>query len=204
MAKKSTAQLADKAVAALLDLAVERGWRSVSLADVARQGGLSLADLHGEFRTKRDILSRFLDGLDAAQMAGDLPDPQASPRDCLFEVMMRRFEAMRGHRAAVKAILADAAFDPSMWPGGVKRILGSAALMLEAAGISTSGISGRIKVKGLAGIYLSVLRTWLDDDADGMDRTMATLDRALGRIESVATVLCRGRHAGDRVPDATA
>lgn len=204
MAKKSTTQPAEKAVHALLELAAERGWRSVSLVDVARQGAIPLGDLHAEFRTKWDILSRFLDGLDAAQMTGDLPDPEASLRDSLFEVMMRRFEAMRPHRLAVRAILTDAACDPFLWPGGAKRILGSAALMLEAAGVSTSGIRGRIKVKGLAGVYLVVLRTWLADDSDGMDRTMAALDRALGRVESLATVFCRGRHTGDRTSNATA
>ena len=204
MAKKSSTRPAEKAVQALLDLVAERGWRSVSLADVARHGGILLGDLHAEFRTKWDILAHYLDSLDAAQMTGDLPDPQTSVRDSLFEVMMRRFEAMRPHRQAVKAILADAAFDPYLWPGGIKRIMETAALMLEAAGVSTSGIRGRFKVKGVAGLYLSVLRTWLDDDTDGMDRTMAALDRALGRVESVATVLCRGRQAGDGVSDSVA
>ncbi|HIJ62730.1 MAG TPA: TetR family transcriptional regulator [Rhodospirillaceae bacterium] len=192
MAKKSTSQQADKAVLALLELAAESGWRGISLADVARRSGMSLAELHGEFKSKWGILVRFLDGLDSAQMTGDLPDPEASLRDRLFEVIMRRFEAMRPHRQAIRAILSGTARDPAMWPGGAKRILGSAALMLEAAGVSSSGLRGRIKVKGLAGLYLKVLRVWLDDDGDGMDRTMAALDRALGRVETVAVVLCRG------------
>ena len=204
MAKKSTSQQADKAVLALLELAAESGWRGVSLADVARRSELSLAELHVEFHSKGGILGRFLDGLDAAQMTGELPDPEASPRDRLFEVVMRRFEAMRPHRQAIRAILSGTAADPWMWPGGVTRVLGSAALMLEAAGISSSGLGGRIKAKGLAGLYLGVLRVWLSDDGEDMDRTMAALDRALGRVETLAVVLCRGRSARETASDAAA
>lgn len=203
MAKKAqnTSQRADKAVRALLDLAAERGWRAISLADIARRGEISLVDLHAEFGSKWDIVSHFLDGLDAAQMAGELPDPQAGVRDRLFEVMMRRFDAMRPDREAIRAILLETAADPCMWPRGARRIAGSVALMLEAAGVSSSGMIGRIRVKGLAGIYLAVLKTWLDDDSEGGDRTMAALDRALGRAESVVLLLCRGRR--EMVSDAT-
>ena len=55
--------------------------------------------------------------------------------------------------------------------------------MLHAAGIGTDGVEGGLKVAGLASVYASVFRTWLDDDDPGLARTMAALDRRLRRGE---------------------
>ena len=38
-----------------------------------------------------------------------------------------------------------------------------------------------IRAQGLALLFASVLRTWVDDDDAGLARTMAALDRALAR-----------------------
>ena len=42
-----------KAVKAALDLAKERDWGDITLADIARAAGLSLADLRREFAARR-------------------------------------------------------------------------------------------------------------------------------------------------------
>jgi hypothetical protein len=38
-----------------------------------------------------------------------------------------------------------------------------------------------VRAQGLAMLFASVLRTWVDDDDEGQARTMAALDRALAR-----------------------
>jgi hypothetical protein len=53
--------------------------------------------------------------------------------------------------------------------------------MLTAAGIGAAGPRGMIRAQGLAALFASVLRTWVNDDDPGQARTMAALDRALGR-----------------------
>ena len=53
--------------------------------------------------------------------------------------------------------------------------------MLTAAGIGASGPRGMVRAQGLALLFGSVLRTWVNDDDPGLARTMAALDRALGR-----------------------
>jgi len=53
--------------------------------------------------------------------------------------------------------------------------------MLTAAGIGASGPRGIIRAQGLAMLFASVLRTWVDDKDSDQARTMAALDRALGR-----------------------
>ena len=48
-----------KAVRAAFDLAKERGWGDISLADIAQAANLSLADLRREFSCKTDIITRL-------------------------------------------------------------------------------------------------------------------------------------------------
>ncbi|MGH9810464.1 MAG: hypothetical protein ACRD9W_24995, partial [Terriglobia bacterium] len=62
--------------------------------------------------------------------------------------------------------------------------LSSQHWMLQAAGIGTEGPLGGLRVSGLAVIYASVFRIWLDDEDPGLARTMAALDRRLRRGES--------------------
>jgi hypothetical protein len=59
--------------------------------------------------------------------------------------------------------------------------VGSMQWMLSAADINAAGPKGVLRGQGLALLYASVLRTWLEDDDPGLARTMAALDRALSR-----------------------
>lgn len=61
--------------------------------------------------------------------------------------------------------------------------------MMEAAGIETLGLRGALKVAGLTGVYLKVLKTWTEDDSPDLAKTMAALDKDLGRAESFANTL---------------
>jgi hypothetical protein len=82
---------------------------------------------------------------------------------------------------------------------GLQQLLRSLAAMLEAARISSSGVKGLIRTKGLAAIYLATLRIWLRDDSPDMAKTMASLDGHLRRVEALAGRL-RGRRAAAGEP----
>ena len=92
---------------------------------------------------------------------------------------MSRFDALQTYRPALRSIAASAQPDPAL----ARAVLASQAWMLHAAGIGTDGVEGGLKVAGLASVYASVFRTWLDDDDPGLARTMAALDRRLRRGE---------------------
>ena len=53
--------------------------------------------------------------------------------------------------------------------------------MLDAAGIDAAGPRGAIRAQGTAALFAGVLRVWVDDDDEGLARTLAALDRALAR-----------------------
>lgn len=169
-------------VDAAMELVAERGWRGLSLGEVAVRARLPLAEVVEHFETKADILVGFLSRLDAQVLRGEV-EMGEPVRDRLFDVVMRRFEAMAPHKPAVRAILRESGDDPYTLFCGAARFFRSMALMLEAAGISASGLAGVLRVEGLAAIYLLIFRTWLRDDSPDMAKTMASLDRYLRRAE---------------------
>jgi len=169
-------------IAAALDLAVSQGWPSVSLNGIAAAAGVRLSDLYSLFPSRQAILAGFSHDIDA-RVLNDLPPPEAgdTPRDRLFDVLMRRFDALEPHKPAMEALLRVAPRDPLGAICSFATLLQSMAWMLEAAGLPAAGLRGALRAKALAVVYLTVLRTWLSDDSPDKARTMAALD---GRLRS--------------------
>lgn len=176
-----------------LELAAERGWRAISLSDIAAAAKVPLSQLYAIYPTKTAILDAFERELDAQVLvAAEKEAPEGSARDRLFDVLMLRFDALEPYRKAVKAILIGARRDPLLVLASLGQFMRSMAIMLEAAGISSAGVPGAIRAQGLAAIYLATLRVWLEDESEDKAKTMAALDSRLRRAESWAWVLDRG------------
>ena len=188
MVKK--AEIPRHIVVTALELAATQGWRDTTLADIAEAAKLSLADVHAHYPSKDAILAAFAKGIDAEVLAARDPElGDQPPRDRLFDVLMRRFDALAPHREAMRAIVRDSLGDPRAALCGACILARSMSWMLEAAGLGAAGPCGLLRVKGLALVYVSVLRVWLDDDSDDMAPTMAALDRRLRQAESLVMLL---------------
>ena len=59
---------------------------------------------------------------------------------------------------------------------------------LDAAGVSTSGIAGALKVKFLVGVYLRALRVWLSDETEDFAKTMKVVDQSLAQAEALGGI----------------
>jgi AcrR family transcriptional regulator len=173
----------DRLVTAALTLAARQGWRNTGLGEIAREAGLPLAEAYAACSSKLAILAAWHRRIDrvALEGAGEMGDE--TPRDRLFDLLMRRFDALQASRVAVRALLRDSLGDPGALLGA-PLLLRSMGWMLEAAGVSAAGWLGRLRVQLLAGLYLSVLRVFLEDESADLTRTMAVLDRRLRRAES--------------------
>jgi AcrR family transcriptional regulator len=187
MAKKAQAKPADpskRVIDAALRLAAERGWSAVALADIAGAAAMSLADLYALYPSKTAILEALSRDVDRQVLGGLDAEASETPRDRLFDVLMRRFDALAAYREGLAAVARDARRDPAILLCGAEQLMRSMAAMLEAAGISSSGLAGALKTKGLAAIYLATLRDWFGDDTADKAKTMAALDGRLRRAES--------------------
>jgi len=103
------------------------------------------------------------------------------PRERLFDVLMRRIEAMAPYREATRSLMKSAACNPGLAFALNGLAVRSQTWMMTAANIDAAGPRGMIRAQGLAALFASVLRTWVDDEDEGLARTMAALDRALAR-----------------------
>lgn len=178
-------------VRSALDLAAETGWRRLTMSEIAARAGVSLADLYAQFPTKWTILCGLSRLVDKAMLEPGAPDPAEAPRDRLFEVLMRRFDALAPHRTGVLAVLKDLPGDPVAAFAQLFPLHLSMRWALELAGIPPQGLIGAAKVQVLKGIYVLVLRVWRDDASTDLGRTMAELDRRLRQAEQLANIFDR-------------
>jgi AcrR family transcriptional regulator len=182
----------DRIVDAAMELVAIDGWSRLSLSQIADAAGLTLADVRTEFPVKGLILDAFFCRIDHLVLAAGPADADDSARDRLFDVMMRRFDALAPYKSGVASIFRDC-LDPTVGMIGLPCFLRSMAWMLEVAGLSSGGFIGLARVKGLALVDLAATRAWLRDDSADMAKTMAALDKALRRAESIVDMLCGGR-----------
>jgi AcrR family transcriptional regulator len=182
-------------VDALMRVVALQGWRETRLGDVAEEAGLPLAELHRHFLSKGAILCAFLRRIDQQVLDGTDPDIAAEPvRDRLFDVLMRRLDALRPHKAGVRRLGRDLLrCPPAAAAFAAGPMAASLQWMLTAARIEPWGPLQPLQVKGLGLIHLSVLRVWADDDSEDQSKTMAALDKALDRADRLVGRLRRGR-----------
>lgn len=179
-------------ISAAMGLAAEKPWSEVALADIAERAGSTLVDMRRHFASKGEILAEFTRLVDD-EMLRRAPRRSDSlqPRDALFEVIMSRFDVLEPYKGALRSIVKCGLPEPAM----IAPLLATQGWMLEAAGITSGGVGGHVRAAGLATVYASVFQTWLDDEDQGLARTMAALDRRLRRgqrtIEQVEGV-CDG------------
>jgi AcrR family transcriptional regulator len=188
-----------------LALAAERGWRELSLSAIAAAAELPLSKVYPVYRSKRDILDGLARQVDAQVLAGQ-PAAWAeedTPRDRLFDVLMRRLDVLDPYKPGIAAILRDLGRDPLAAACGMPPLMRSMAWMLEAAGIASHGVAGCLRTKGLAIVWLATLRVWLGDDSPDKARCMAALDGRLRRAEQCAAAFT-DRRRGDTPPAAAA
>jgi hypothetical protein len=143
---------------------------------------VSLATLRGEFPSLLAIYAAHVREIDRKVLAGGEAEmAEEPPRERLFDVLMRRLEALAPHKEAIRSLLRSVRRNPGLAFALNGLAVRSQQWMLTAAGIGASGPRGMLRAQGAAVMFARVLRTFVDDDDPGLARTMAALDRALAR-----------------------
>jgi hypothetical protein len=200
-----------RAVDALMNLAASRPWGEIELPDIATEAGLMLAQLRGLFPSKLAMLGGVTRIVDDAVLAGVSDDLAGEPiRERLFDLVMRRLDAMAPYKAALRRIVPVIRRDPLTLAALNRGAVNSWRYMLASVGIPTEDSLGALRVQGAVLLMARVSDTWLDDDEPELSKTMARLDRELktagrimARVEDVhrltapfrglARAICSGR-----------
>ena len=172
----------DRIVAALMALLAEKSFERIDLSEIATRAGVSLGAMRAEFPSTLAIYAAHMKAIDRAVLDGGEGDmAEEPPRERLFDVLMRRIELLTPHKEAMRSLLRSVGRNPALALALNGLAVRSQQWMLTAADIHASGPRGMLRAQGLALIWARVLRTFVNDDDEGHARTMAELDRALGR-----------------------
>ena len=176
----------DRIVEALMELAAERDWTDFGIADIATRAGVSLADFRDAFPSKGAVLAAFSKTIDRIVLDGTSSDlDQESVKERLFDVLMRRLDAMAPYKLGLESV-AEWVRGDALAAAALNQVsLNSMRFMLEAAGVETDGRTGVLKLQGLVFAWVRVLQVWFEDNEAGLARTMAALDRELQRGETL-------------------
>lgn len=178
---------------AAMRLAEGNDWDAVRLSDIAAEAGVTMAQLRSAFDSKTAIINGLMRRIDEVVLDGDDPEMAGEPaRDRLFDVLMRRFDALKPYRLALKSIMRAYRRDPFAAVAFNTRARRSMKWMLEAAGIEATGRLGRIRAQGLVFVMARTMPAFLRDKDAGLARTMAALDRALRDGEQVMRTMSTG------------
>lgn len=171
-------------LAACFDQIAAHGWSRLSIPRAAQAAGIPLDTARRRLPDRYALLLRFGARADAVTLK-DAP-PDGPPRDRLFDLVMRRIDALQAYRPGVIALLRALPFDPPAAMLLAAASLRTTSWLLEAAGIDAAGPRGQLRRAGMLAVWAWTLRAWERDDSADMAATMAALDTALGRAEQAA------------------
>ena len=185
-------------IAALWRVIAARGWPGLTMRRLAAEAGTDTATLRERFPARLELLLLHGRVIDQAVLAGTIPGQGGLARDRVFDVLMRRLDAMQPHREGILRLFEDMRRDPALALALAPQVGIAMRWMLEAAEIEAKSCQARLLAMGLAGVWLATIRAWARDDSPDMGATMAALDSALDRAERIARPL--GLLRGETAP----
>jgi AcrR family transcriptional regulator len=218
-ASKPTPDPRRQAVEALMRLVALRGWEGIELDEIAAEAAMELKTLRGLFPSKGAMLAGFARMIDDEMLADTGEDMANEPlRERLFDVMMRRIDALAPYKPALAKLMPALRRSPLELAAMNGVALNSWRYMLASAGIPTADALGQLRLQGTVLVFSRVLEAWFTDEDEGLARTMAVLDkeldkagRIMGRLEDAHRLtaplrglldsLCRGARPRRRARD---
>lgn len=174
--------------AAFNQLAAE-GWAGWSPTALAAMTGYTLDEVYDAFPVPAALAARLGRRLDKAMLAIP-PDELAglSHRERLFELLMRRFDAMAPFKPGLQRLTREARAEPELLLKSLANLDRMATWLIELAELPYRGLEARLARTTLILAYARLFRVWLDDDTADLATTMAELDKRLDQLERAANL----------------
>lgn len=188
MAKRKTESRPDILEAAFAQIA-EAGWAGWSPRSLAAVTGHDLGEVYDAFPVPAALARRLGERLDRAMLA--IPPDELeglSHRERLFELFMRRFDAMAPFKPGLRRLAREARGEPELLLTSFCALDRMAGWLIELAELPYHGLQARLARRALMVAYARLFAVWLDDDSPDLALTMAELDKRLEQLERAASL----------------
>ena len=186
MAERKSKTRPDLLEAAFTHLA-DVGWAGWSPRALAAMTGYDLGEVYDAFPTPAALAQKLAERLDKTMLA--IPPDELdglSHRERLFELFMRRFDAMAPYKPGLQRLTREARTEPELLLASLCNLDRMAHWLIELAELPYSGLEARLARASLVVAYARIFRTWLDDATPDLATTMAELDKRLDQLERAA------------------
>ncbi len=185
-------------IEALFRIIAEQGWRGVTASRLAAESGQPAAELVRRFPSRLGLLRLWGDLVTEEVERGTVPGQGGTPRDRLFDVLMRGLDALGPNKDGVSRLMRDMYTD-GVLAGALAPVFARCMpRFLAAAELDSAGPKGALRAAGLGMIWMRAVHAWSKDPSEDLGSTMAALDRVLHRAEQAARSL--GLADGDMAP----
>ena len=158
-------------------------WRKLLLEDVKKKSKIKKFDKL--IINKQDLLGKINNYFDYefSKLSGNIED--SSNKDMLFEILMIRFDILQLNRNAIISIFNSFKKNPKELIFLLPSIIDSIILMVSYTKISSNGIVGQLKIKGILLIYIATFLVWIKDETSSLEKTMTSLDNYLNNANKI-------------------
>lgn len=192
----------DRIIDALMSLATATNWRDIDVSTIADEADISLVEFRDAFPSKGTVFAAFWRRIDSEVLknAGQNTHGE-SHRERLFDLYMRRLDALASYKTALRKLLPQLCREPLTLASLNRQALNAQRFLLAAAGIRSEGALGQLRLQGAVTLFARTMEIWLKDESAELDKTMASLDRGLRRAERVNEKATGFRHVATPLCD---
>ncbi len=184
-------------------LIASHGWNDFSFTELARRSDRPLAEIYAELPGRTSLLCALGRRADEAMLA--MPPAELAelgPRERLFELVMRRLDAMAPFKEGLRVIGREARLDPMVLLTALGNLDRAASWLLDASESGLTGLKARAARRVLMLVYARTFNVWLDDATPDLATTLAELDKRLQQLEQLGRWMARARRRATGRPAA--
>ena len=176
-----------KIVETALFLLKNKNWNDLSLEEIKKKSKIQKFDKL--IKNKKAIIKKINEYFDYKLSFRLKNIEQSNNKDMIFEILMMRFDILQKYRKGILSIFNSFKGKPQDLVFLLPNIIDSIILMVNYTNVSTKGIKGQLKIKGIVIIYISSFFAWMNDDTPSLDKTMTALDKNLDQAGKILSFI---------------
>jgi len=171
----------------VLFLLKNKNWNDLSLEEIKKKSKIQKFDKL--IKNKKTIIKKINEYFDYKLSFRLKNMEQSNNKDMIFEILMMRFDILQKYRKGILSIFNSFKGKPQDLVFLLPNIIDSIIFMVNYTNVSTKGIKGQLKIKGIVIIYISSFFAWMNDDTPSLDKTMITLDKNLDQAGKILSFI---------------